>query len=175
MDGGDPASYEALRGRDGFREVCESVLHALDEVFIPPSFQVVISIMRLPTTELFVAMEQLNFWHRPPVAHVKMFYPHNWADPGLLPTRTVSGPCPQPWSNLTVTCDGQVLPCDIDLGKHLVMGSLCNSTLPEILAGRAYQSLLDAHRIGQLPSVCRSCLFRERAIAETEDSAHVKL
>jgi radical SAM protein with 4Fe4S-binding SPASM domain len=159
LDGGDEASYAWLRGATGYDAICHRTRSVLDQV-ASHNVAVVVSVMRPPGQLLALAPRILQLWNRPPVSHIKLFHPHNWASASLLPApEGARAPCAQPWRNATVTSSGQILPCDIDLGRNLVMGSIEGATIEEIRNGPRFRELRRRHLRGNPKDPCRQCSF----------------
>jgi MoaA/NifB/PqqE/SkfB family radical SAM enzyme len=66
--------------------------------------------------------------------------------------------CMEPWrGNLNLFTNGDVSPCCFDWNTELPIGNLYSQTLPEIIQGEAYHSLLRRFLAGQVPNKCLKC------------------
>ena len=66
--------------------------------------------------------------------------------------------CSFPWENMTVTWDGDVVPCCFDYNKKLVLGNALNHTLSHIWNDLPMQALRNEFLTGRVAnSLCRCC------------------
>jgi len=66
--------------------------------------------------------------------------------------------CNMPWRKLTVTWDGDVVPCCYDYNKKLVLGNVRHQSLSEIWNGPMMQALRQEFNSNQVSNaLCRNC------------------
>lgn len=79
------------------------------------------------------------------------------------PEKSCTGTCLGALTQIAVLSDGTVVPCCLDAGGVIRLGSLHEMTLQEILAGERYRKICEGFRNHRLEEpLCRRCTFRER-------------
>jgi len=69
-----------------------------------------------------------------------------------------STPCRELWRGaMVVQSNGEVVPCCRDVEGELSIGSVHESSLPEIFNGDPMKRLRDLHRKGRFPRLCANC------------------
>lgn len=91
--------------------------------------------------------------------------------PGEAREDAATRPCPAVFEAAVVDWDGGVTPCCADSELELRVGSLAESTLPELYAGPIWSALRRAHATGDLADFprCRTCaatMRQRRALSE---------
>lgn len=76
--------------------------------------------------------------------------------------------CMEPFKEICVRANGDVVPCCYDITSHLVLGNAKEQSLLEIWNGKPYrklrQSIASNGIIGGLPRLCRECVIQTQQI-----------
>ncbi len=87
-----------------------------------------------------------------------------WPSPSVLSDGdTVSGTCLGARQQIAVLSDQTVVPCCLDAGGRVVLGSLSEQSLDEILNGPRYRDLIQQFQTRHIQEpFCISCTYRRR-------------
>ncbi len=93
---------------------------------------------------------------------VSVWRPHNWSDGRAFrrPLTTKKSSCKRPAIGpVQVQWDGLVVPCCFDYDSRIVLGDLKTQTLRDVLRGKEYNDLRDAHEKGEFSGYpfCDKC------------------
>ncbi len=106
---------------------------------------------------------------------VSVWKPHNWGDGRSFrqPLNTKKMTCKRPSIGpIQVQWDGLVVPCCFDYDSRIVLGDLKTQTLRDVLRGKAYNDLREAHEKGDFSAypfcdVCDQLQKREDVLVYT--------
>jgi len=92
---------------------------------------------------------------------VSVWKPHNWADArNYRPVFKKKVSCGRPFSGpLQIQWNGLLVPCCFDYDSKIVLGDLTKEVLADVLKGKCYAELREAHKKGgfhQFP-LCDGC------------------
>ena len=148
--GMSPETYNAVMRGLEYDKTVKALMQFLairDSLEIPCKVQ--LSYLVLPENEKDVQAFK-DFWE-PKVDYLEVWKPHNFGDGkdyrkrmGIKKTcgRPEHGPLQIQWS-------GDVIPCCYDYNNQIVLGNAFEQSIPEILNGRDYRALRDAHKKGE--------------------------
>lgn len=169
LDGHDDASFERIRGvKDAYEDSKRNLLAFLDlKVRTGAETEIVVSMIRFGPNAESIARTK-DFWASVPgVDHVwaKDFVTWDGNAPDVTALRhwTPKPPkdhvtCRFPWESVTVTWDGDVVPCCYDYDKRLVLGNLGRQSLAEIWNGEPLRRLRREFLDGRVENpLCRNC------------------
>lgn len=168
IDGHDDASFERIRGvKDAYGP---SVRNLLDFLDLKKSFgskvQICISMIHFGQNQESIERTR-DYWAK--LDGVDVFYAKEFVtwDGNAPDVSRLDGrerprkdrvTCGFPWNRLTVTWDGDVVPCCYDYDKRLVLGNAATQSLKEIWNGgpmrRLRREFLDNRVFNPL---CRNC------------------
>lgn len=163
IDAARRATYEQVRIGGDFDAVRANVRAFLAErgAGPRPRTQVQMVLGSQPPEEV---LEFVAWWRATPIDEIglKRYSTRTGLLP--LPGRARTGPaatgggCVDPWLNVVVRSNGEVLPCCSDFAGALVLGDLNEQSLEEVWNGEPLQRLRAAHASGTgLPDACRRC------------------
>ena len=99
--------------------------------------------------------------------HLKRKFLDSWAGqmPEMAAVSDVTppetrGPCPEPFSRVAITCDGDVVPCCRDGLAEYKYGNIFDNTLEQIWNGKyavELRSIMSMEHWGALPAPCDTC------------------
>ena len=129
---------------------------------------------------------------KPISTSMEINYPHGWSDSEKkdfklgtqINKSTGGGPlskrkiCPEPFSRLTITHNGDALPCCVDWSHKLKVGNIKNSNLDKIWNGEEANKIRLYHLRNEIPkdSPCYSCSYMQgHPEYETIDGVESKL
>jgi hypothetical protein len=101
-----------------------------------------------------------------PRIRLSLAKPFAW--PSLPPqaqreTAPVRGSCLGLRRQLAILCDGSVVPCCLDSGGRVVLGSIAKETLDEVLGSPRARAILEGFRRGfAVEPLCAACGYRKR-------------
>ncbi|HYH18451.1 MAG TPA: radical SAM/SPASM domain-containing protein [Azospirillum sp.] len=171
IDGHDNASFERIRGVENAYD--PSVRNLLDFLELKKSFrskvQIWVSMIHFGQNQESIARMR-EYWSK--LEGVDYFFEKEFVtwDGNAPDVNRLDGrrplaqkehvTCPFPWNRLTVTWDGDVVPCCYDYDKRYVLGNVARQSLKEIWNGgpmrRLRREFLDNRVTNPL---CRNCEY----------------
>ena len=170
LDGHDNESFEKIRGiKDAFDKSKDNLIRFLERKTESRwKTRVVVSMINFGRNRNSIAEIQ-DFWSNLPGVDeflTKKFVTFNGDVESVSTlegdlTRMRKAPfvvCSRPWDMMTVTWDGDVVPCCYDYDKKYVLGSLKNSTLSAIWMGERMKALREEFLSNHVTNpLCKSC------------------
>jgi radical SAM protein with 4Fe4S-binding SPASM domain len=148
--GMETGTYNAvMRGLD-FDKTVKNLMHFLAvRQSLDIDCKVQLSYLVLQENEKDVD-EFIRFWE-PKVDYLEVWKPHNFGDGKDYRQRIgIKKSCGRPDNGpLQIQWDGTVIPCCYDYNNQIVLGNAFKDSIPDILRGKKYQDLRDAHRNGE--------------------------
>lgn len=89
-----------------------------------------------------------HLWERDGIDYLEIWRPHNWATMREYRAKTEKEKgCGRPFTGpVQIQADGDVIPCCFLTNAEIVLGSVKEKTIEEILKDRPYEILRDRHR-----------------------------
>jgi radical SAM protein with 4Fe4S-binding SPASM domain len=148
LDGHDDASFRKIRGmKNAYAKSKERLIVLLNKKIASGSgMKVILSMVDFDMNTRSIEISR-NYWESVP--GIDQFLSKSFttwdgsaddvnalAGSGILPAAETSAVrCSFPWERMTITWDGDVVPCCFDYDKKYILGSLHSSTLSEIWNG----------------------------------------
>lgn len=165
LDGGDPESYQKVRGKAANFEKAIRNIQALADAHQDSQ----------SSTMLYLRMIELNenrnqrnrfeqmFQHPNLTVEFRPFFPWtepDMADQGEFEAYPAHMPCRFPWDYLVVQWDGSVVPCCRDYDGVNIMGNAKTASLYEIWNSPRYELFRAQHRTGVYTEnrLCDQCM-----------------
>lgn len=172
MDGHNDESFYKIRGmKNGYDISYKRTIEFLELKKVNPcDTKIILSMIDFSLNEASIAAVKEKWESHEKIDGFLMKHYTTWDGaipeiealaPGTAAERTVDQStvtCSFPWTNLTVTWDGDVVPCCFDYNKKLVLGNAVTDTLSSIWNGKPMQKLRKefmANRV--LNPLCKNC------------------
>ena len=153
--GMSPESYNEIMQKLDFNRSKKGILEFLE---LRKNTKVMISYLQFLGNEHY--SEFLDFWEKR-VDSVEVWKPHNFGDGKHYRSRQgIKTSCGRPKSGpLQIQWDGTVIPCCYDYNNQIDLGNAFETPVMEVLYGKAYNDLRDAHESGEFSKFpyCDQC------------------
>lgn len=140
---------EVMRGLE-YQKTLKNILHFLDLIQQSGArTKVMLSYLVMPENYSDVQAFQ-SFWE-PLVDHIEIWKPHNFGDGRNFRSRIgEKKSCGRPSNGpLQIQWNGEVIPCCYDYNNQIILGNAFEQPILDILYGKHYEELRDAHKTGQ--------------------------
>jgi radical SAM protein with 4Fe4S-binding SPASM domain len=170
LDGHDDASFEEIRGMPGAYETSKVRLQEFlgEKISRRVDTVVILSMIDFGLNRQSIELTRASWEKVTGIDSVLVKSYTSWngsvtrinelAGPGTAPSDRSSVRCTIPWDTMTITWDGDVVPCCFDYDKKYVLGNIGRSTLSEIWTDGPLERLRNEFISNNVQNpLCRNC------------------